>query len=240
MDNRLYKSVPWPAGVIFTGFYQISYVSESHFDCDSANLEYAISHIDLGSPLSGEEDILWVRVMRDDGTELLFKDGYTFSEGSSNFTITNIKGLKSEGGSAVMRLIHGLYTASDPSEYYRLCGQIPQPSYKTAGGITGLNPDKRVENGVQVYLNPASDFVKISYTLPGGLTHADLRIFDLNGKMVKQVKIGDYFDHINLDTSALNQGTYLVNILLDNGSVINEKFIKIGSDVSHWLHQSNY
>jgi hypothetical protein len=205
---------------------QIQYITNQLFDCDSTTLEYALSYGDI-DPADTAQTTLWMRIMREDGTELLYLPGHTLPEGNTDFVSTNTKAIHNDPAGAVMGVLHGWNPLASPRKYYRLCGTLPT-NRLGAGNLTGLwDGDGSEIEGAHLYPNPASEFIKIKYDLPQGSAQGTLRVFDMNGKLQLEKQLGDYFDHINLDISSLSQGTYLINILLDDDKVINEKFIKV-------------
>ena len=67
-----------------------------------------------------------------------------------------------------------------------------------------------------VYPNPASNTLH----LEGDFENGQVSIFDLTGRKVYQ---GDYQHEISVGN--LNNGMYLLNIITEEGQVINQKFI---------------
>jgi len=71
--------------------------------------------------------------------------------------------------------------------------------------------------------NPVVRATSIRYNIPGGLKNAQLRITDFSGKTFKQIALnGNDAGTINIDASALINGTYTYSLLVD-GKIIESK-----------------
>lgn len=224
-DNSIYRTINFP-DVELGGTQIISYITRTLFDCDSTNIEYMIYDYTIGD--NPGEGIYSVTIAREDETILLHLDGFSFVEESSESTAGYTRNIQDTPDGAILTLTNGLYNHIDPRRYYRLCGHLPRPRLGS-GTITGIGeqPDGYEYQGVTLYPNPASSEIRIDYELPENFTSAELRVFDMNGQLIKTLQVGAHFDHINLNVSSFQSGTYLINLLLENGEVINEKFIKL-------------
>jgi hypothetical protein len=49
----------------------------------------------------------------------------------------------------------------------------------------------------------------------------------MEGQLIEQKNLGDFFDKVMLDVSEYTSGTYIVKIQTDNGEVLSERFIKV-------------
>ena len=74
--------------------------------------------------------------------------------------------------------------------------------------------------------NPSKDQVKITFTLPDGVTRAKLSIYTTNGQLVKTYDVDNRFGFIMLDNSALPSGLYFYNIEV-NGFVSSSQKIVV-------------
>ncbi len=85
--------------------------------------------------------------------------------------------------------------------------------------ITGIS-ENETDKTVAVYPNPFDDYINIHYTEP-----YYLRLIDITGKLIYQQNVTS--EYYQLNTSALEKGIYLLNILPHNKSInINQKIIK--------------
>jgi hypothetical protein len=80
---------------------------------------------------------------------------------------------------------------------------------KLPGGIAG-NIRK---TDIRVYPNPATN--QVSFSLPAA-KNVEIRIFDITGKMVAQVKPAAGTSVVTVDISNLNAGMYFYNAVIDN------------------------
>ena len=75
-----------------------------------------------------------------------------------------------------------------------------------------------------LYPNPAGDYLRIR--LPGyNLTTLEIRILNLDGKVIISDKF-EYSDEVEIVTSNLQAGHYIIEIMLDNKKIIVGRFIK--------------
>nr|WP_315174215.1 S8 family serine peptidase [uncultured Flavobacterium sp.] len=89
-----------------------------------------------------------------------------------------------------------------------------------ANGLTLSNSDFSIEEAIQIYPNPAKDFV--AYSLPSGFNLKAIKVYDVLGKEVLST---DEFDNNQFKIGSLNKGLYFISFVGDNTSVTS-KFIK--------------
>jgi hypothetical protein len=82
-----------------------------------------------------------------------------------------------------------------------------------------LNTQELYEDEFRVYPNPAGSVMNV--VLPSGVATADLRIYDLSGKL--QLHQENQSEQASIDVSDLPGGIYFLHILLENG----QKVIKV-------------
>lgn len=75
-------------------------------------------------------------------------------------------------------------------------------------------------NEVSIYPNPTNDILKVKLLKN---EKSKIEIYDLSGRLVKQMNANS--DNIELNVSALDKGTYLINIVTPSNT-ISKKFIK--------------
>lgn len=88
--------------------------------------------------------------------------------------------------------------------------------------VGGLGIDQNAVAKLSVYPNPANNFINISN--PDNIQINFVNILDLNGRMVKQVKL-NAVSEATVDISELATGTYMVKIVSDKGSSV-KKIVK--------------
>lgn len=74
------------------------------------------------------------------------------------------------------------------------------------------------------YPNPAKDFVNFNYEIPGGI-HAELEIYDLSGKKVKNIALLNEDSHIKADVSSLISGVYFYTLYLNGKAVLTKRLV---------------
>ena len=92
--------------------------------------------------------------------------------------------------------------------------------YNTASAtrIAAEGSDERF--GFEVYPNPSGDVVNVSYNLPPN-SEAELSVFDMMGKTIKQINFtsaNDTSGKISVDVSRFKSGVYFINIDSDGKS----------------------
>jgi hypothetical protein len=73
--------------------------------------------------------------------------------------------------------------------------------------------------------NPANEQVTIRYEMPETYTNATLIIRDLTGKEMKRFQLSDCCGALNVDTSELNNGTYLQTLIHQNKVLATQKMV---------------
>ncbi|TVZ55429.1 putative secreted protein (Por secretion system target) [Lutibacter sp. Hel_I_33_5] len=105
--------------------------------------------------------------------------------------------------------------------------QAGNNNYEAATDVTqvltiqalSINEIKELKN-IFVYPNPINNFLKIDLQ---NLSQVDVKIFDLNGKLI--LKENEYSSNQSINTSKLSNGVYFVRILSQGNQII-KKFIK--------------
>lgn len=208
-DFTLYADVDYPGEPA----PYLAYVTRSLFDCDTTQLEYL---------LWGDND---VRIIREDGTVLLFLEDYWFSTaGILGVNTTEAPVVSDETGSYIIFDKMN----SDSLRMYHLCGQVPQALARTADGsvISGIM-QQGSGGGFKIFPNPSADRIQLDYDL-GGHSTGRVFLYGSTGSLVLEKRLGAAFDHIYLDISSLATGTYIAKITTDGGLVLTEKFVKVG------------
>jgi hypothetical protein len=90
---------------------------------------------------------------------------------------------------------------------YSIPGQV-------SNGLPELPADQKVSVS-KAFPNPSNGTVTIPYTLPANVNQAELKLFDMSGKMVKSYIVDHTFDNIQVQTNELPAGMYLYQIEAD-------------------------
>ena len=214
-DYTLYRSVDIPYDYVGSAQYNMFYVTRSLFDCDTTNVEYLISW-------SGQTQ-QWTKVIREDGTELLSEEGVVNT--AYNITVSESNGIVSGPNGSLLRLEGGFW-GSPLSRIFHLCGQLPQNYSRMDSTMTGLTEVDQPLDQLKLYPNPSDSQINIDYDLEGKKKGV-LEIYNMEGQLIEQKNLGDFFDKVMLDVSEYTSGTYIVKIQTDNGEVLSEQFIKV-------------
>ncbi len=91
----------------------------------------------------------------------------------------------------------------------------------TPGGNTGINNSEIDALKINVFPNPANDFVAIQLN---HLTknNLDIELYDLTGRLLQKTVLFQGSTIVNFDTRTLYEGNYLIKII-DNGNVVTKK-----------------
>ncbi len=192
--------------------YQIAYVTKSLFDCDTSNIEYALSFLGDGFPTSYPKRFY---VYRTNGTQLVnidsccfmnFSDGWKYGP-EYNKPIVNTP----IGSKLILRCIDG------STRIYGVCGSLPAQIQEIENENILGNP----------FPNPTKDLITIPYSLPANEKSGTLKIYDINGKEIKSYNVDSNFNSVTLTTSELTSGTYYYQLLTSKGIVGSKQIIKI-------------
>ncbi|WP_460189750.1 T9SS type A sorting domain-containing protein [Urechidicola sp. KH5] len=83
----------------------------------------------------------------------------------------------------------------------------------------GLSTDSQyLSSGVSVSSNPFESILTVKNSYQTEIEN--ITVFDLAGRTVQYLKINDIQEEINVDLSTLDTAIYMVNIRLQNGSVV--------------------
>ena len=89
-----------------------------------------------------------------------------------------------------------------------------------ANGLTLSSKDFSIEKSIQIYPNPAQDFV--SFSLPSEFNLKSIKVYDVLGKEVLST---NEFSNNQLRIGSLNKGVYLITFVSD-ATTVTSKFIK--------------
>jgi len=81
------------------------------------------------------------------------------------------------------------------------------------------------EMWMDAFPNPASQTVKVAYSLPENFANGKLHLFDNNGRQVEQFIIDNHSDHLALDVSKFNSGVYHYFIEYGNTKTSSKKLV---------------
>lgn len=73
--------------------------------------------------------------------------------------------------------------------------------------------------------NPYTQETKIAYKLPTGISDAEMLFYNLNGQLIKTVRLNEGSGFVNLQTTELSQGTYTYSLIVDGNLIDTKKML---------------
>ncbi len=92
-----------------------------------------------------------------------------------------------------------------------------------AAVTTGINGEEKSKDAVALP-NPANSFFNIRFTSPV-LTSCELKLFDLTGKEVRNIKADAGTSALHIETSAIPAGIYFYKLYADNREIRTERLV---------------
>lgn len=97
--------------------------------------------------------------------------------------------------------------------------------YDLPGTWTGMKePSTNPVEAGNPYPNPSNSKVNLSYEL-GEASKGTLRIHNSQGELIKEVQVGNAFDHYRFDVGQVSSGTYFYTVETKEGKSKGEKFV---------------
>lgn len=215
LNNTLYKTLNIP--VTTYTLIGVSYVSENLFDLDNG-MEYLLraSNSSSGSKLF---------VCDETGPILWSRDSAQLSYQYRDDTFENDNIIFFDGTGAKMKIFS---SGANKYEFYNLPGTIPCKGCSSGiiNSVASGGGNEVLGDEASFYPNPATDQLKLRYQLPPGWKSAKIKIFDINGKLVEDFNITDFFDFIFLPTN-YNNGMYVYSLIVDDKIIKNEKIVLV-------------
>ncbi len=87
--------------------------------------------------------------------------------------------------------------------------------------------EKTISGDLNVFPNPANDFINVELTLDQLSTNVNYTLYDLNGRVLRQLQRNNIKQHVeSISVSDLNTGVYLLQISTDVGQVVKKVLVK--------------
>jgi hypothetical protein len=190
--------------------YAIGYITNTLFDCDSTNIEYAfMSYLNKNKPF---------RILRSDGSLLLQVDSargpvcYGCVAGTKEIVpIVNTQ----EG--AKLLLFKSDTNGITKTLVYGLCGNLP-----ITNSIVDFSPSSLY---VKVYPNPSSLKINFDVTLPNNLIGFEFVVFDSNAKELIKESIQEENSKFTVDLTTYPNGVYYYKLISNTKLYQSGKFI---------------
>jgi hypothetical protein len=202
-------NVPLAASSDSGNAYQIGYITNTLFDCDSTTIEYAMMTVH-------PNDTLKFMVYRTDGTLLFSKDSVTIPYGyGANVGSVEIHGISNTNVGAKLELFKFL-NGQFQFFIYGLCGTLPE-------SITEIYQSSSF---VQVCPVPSSHQVNFKVISPSNVDVCELIVFNSQFQTLKKFEtVNEQEKEINLDCEPLSSGTYFYSLQSKNKIFQTGKFI---------------
>ena len=116
------------------------------------------------------------------------------------------------------------------TKIYSVPGNLPCPftcGQKAASIAPITQPNEFKEIQVTGFPNPSSEKVTLAYTLPEGTPFGTLRLYTQTGELVKEFKVSNQVDHLELPVSEYNSGTYFYELQAGGSSSGGKKMVVI-------------
>ncbi len=186
-DHSLFRTINCDVPASFY-LSDIKFLSEKLFDNDPG-IELLYTFYKYNSTLSYYE--YDSKIINEDGSQIQFIDGgmYNYINKTDDFTY---------------KLFSYCFDYSVTPEkvwtnIYNLPGMFVSAQY--------LN-EKSPEILLNAFPNPASNSLKIAYTLPENVAQGTLHLIDNSGRLVERYIVDNHTDHLMLDVSRFKSGVY--------------------------------
>jgi len=203
-DHSLFRTIN--CGVP-SGFYlsDVKFLSEKLFDTD-AGIELLCAYYYYNSSLAIYE--YDSKIINEDGSQILFIDG----------SLYNYINETDENKYQLFSYCYDLSIFPEKvwTNIYNLPGTSVSAQY--------LN-EKSSEILLNAFPNPASQSVKVAYSLPENITEGKLHLFDNNGRLVNQFVIDNHTDHLSLNVTEMSSGIYHYFIEYGNTKTASKKLV---------------
>ncbi|RLD52975.1 MAG: hypothetical protein DRJ05_16950, partial [Bacteroidetes bacterium] len=101
---------------------------------------------------------------------------------------------------------------------------VQYPSFMKSGSVIPIPAQRKAEgNSLSVYPNPAKDYFIVKYELDNNYTEAVIDIMDITGRNVNRFSIIMMRDYLVVPTMELNNGMYVVKLILNGQEVGTQK-----------------
>jgi hypothetical protein len=114
----------------------------------------------------------------------------------------------------------GTQSSCKDCEFDMMGNVIPQPPKPNAVG------EPKMENSISVWPNPFTDITVLEYNLTEN-NNAQIEIIDLNGKMIKPIRINDKSGKVELNLSQQAEGVYQYRFINGNEEIENGKLVLV-------------
>ncbi len=204
IDHSLYKTISCN---VPGGFYlaDIKFLSEKLFDSDSG-IELLCTYYSYNSAKAYYD--YDSKIINDDGSQITFIDG-----GLYNYI--------NETSENTFKLFSYCYDYSVSPE------KVWTNIYSLPGTMVSAKSMNEESPGIllNAFPNPASNSIKVAYSLPENVSQGTLHLIDNSGRQVEQFTVDNHTDHLMLDVSRYESGVYVYFIEFGNSKTLAKKLL---------------
>jgi len=212
IDHTPYMlNIQMPAGDS-AKFYHLGYITNSLFDCDSSNIEYAL----IGNYANPAKSFL---IYRTDGTLVFSRDSATtaFCIGCLGGSQEILGIVNTPEGTKLNLITYNYNNHSYDNSIYSLCGKLPETQIPLELGSSNVF--------VKVFPNPTSSNIQFQITCPNNFEEFDLVIFDSESKRINSSTINGVFNSLSLNCENFADGAYFYSLQNKNKVFQSGKFV---------------
>jgi hypothetical protein len=186
-DHSLFRTINCgvPNGFFL---YDIKFISEKVFDTDS-EIELLCTFFKYNSANAYYE--YDTKIINDDGAQITFIDGalynYILQTAENKYQLFSYS------------YDFSVFPEKVWTSIYNLPGTVVSAFY-----LDEKSPDILLK----AFPNPATNSLKVAYTLPENITKGTLHLIDNSGRKVDQFIVDNHTDHLMLDVSNFKSGVY--------------------------------
>jgi len=130
-----------------------------------------------------------------------------------------------------LNIVFGIYNSNpEKTKIYSVPGNLPCPSScnQKPASISPIDPSNAVNKlSIEGFPNPTSEKITLAYTLPKGSPYGTIRLYSQTGTLVKEFKVSDQFDHLELPVADYAAGTYFYELQVDGNSSGGKKMLVV-------------
>jgi hypothetical protein len=123
------------------------------------------------------------------------------------------------GNAGKSRIMYVFYNNADPNDSVAYIAEF------NAGSGVGYYTLERVDVKLNVFPNPASNFINIDFNIPGNFSQAKFEIRNVLGSVVSQTNITARNGQMSIDVSNLQRGVYFYTLMVDEQAILSKKLV---------------
>lgn len=129
---------------------------------------------------------------------------------------------------AEQQVITGLISKEDYRTAVSACYAANTQNNRLSNNSDQSNSLNISENGkITVFPNPNDGRMTIQFILPEGKDNAELEIYDLSGKLVRNDQLTGNDGSVEIQATELNEGIYLYRVICGNNTIAQDKLVII-------------